>query len=266
MYDCPNCRVPLHGYEDSCPSCGTAQYVKKGFRNLSHVQQAPGVNWMPFVAVFVIVGIGIFVAAQSTWIGQVMKQGPRQEDPMEKLTFMDARNIIEQKVTEGLTAVGAKAKFNWQNADGSPSDKNSPQDVQLSIETKLKDPNSRKSIIDPIKAYMEKAKIPTLTMTDARSHATWTYTVQPSAAASQPPEEMPNFDGGSHQESPAPSYGGDQQQPQQAAQPQQTYQQPVEQQQVQQSPQQQQPVEQQQAPAQQEANPWDADAKRYGVN
>jgi hypothetical protein len=218
---------------------------------------------MPFVAVFVVVGIGIFVAAQSTWLGQLMKQGPIQEDPMEKLTFMDARNIIEQKVTEGLTAVGAKGKFAWQNADGSPSDKTSAQNVQLAIETKLKDPNSRKAIIDPIKAYMEKAKIPTLTMTDTKSHATWTYTVQPSQAAAQPAEEMPNFDGGSHPEPAAPSYGGDQQQ--QAAQPQQTYQAPAEQQPAQQQPVQQ-PVEQQQAPAQPEANPWDADAKKYGVN
>lgn len=257
MHDCPNCRVPLHGHEEVCPSCGAAQYVRSGFRNFTDVQKEPSVNFMPFVVVIVVVGFGIFMAAQSTWIGGMMKAGPRPVDPLEKLSFMDARNIIEQKITEGLTAVGAKGKFNWQTADGTPADRNSPQDIQLAVETKLQDPNSRRSIIDPIKAYMEKAKIPTLTMTDAKSHATWTYTVQTSHA--NPADyQLPSFDSlkqeENHQAAPAAEQPASS--PQQ--QYQQQYQQPVQQQPAAQPAQPaQQPVQQQPAQPPQEAMPWD---------
>ena len=48
---------------------------------------------------------------------------------------------------------------------------------EMTIDTKLADPNQRKAVIDPIKQYMDKAKIPTLIMHDAKSRATWTYSV-----------------------------------------------------------------------------------------
>jgi hypothetical protein len=48
----------------------------------------------------------------------------------------------------------------------------------LTVDTSLADKNARQQIIDPIKDYMERAKIPTLTMNDAKSHSTWTYTCQ----------------------------------------------------------------------------------------
>lgn len=152
---------------------------------MSPVPKEPGVNMMPVIVLGVLLLVGLFAAAQVTWIGQLMRQGPRQEDPMEKITQQDARNIIETKITEGLTAVGAKGKFEWKKGE-EPADKNSPDPVNLNIDTSLQDPNMHKSIIDPIKDYMDKAKVPTLTMTDEKSHATWTYTVTPPAPAQSP--------------------------------------------------------------------------------
>ena len=184
MYDCPVCRVPLHGHEEVCPSCGTRQQVRRSYGGKA--PQAPGVNWMPFVITFVVIGVGLFIFAQFTWIGQLLREGPRQEDPMEKMTYLDARQLIENEMSKNLGAVGATGKFEWKSGEN-PVDKNADQNVELSVETELQDPNQRRNIVDPIKPYMEKAKIMTLTMKDNKSKATWTYTVQPAAAA--PPAE-----------------------------------------------------------------------------
>lgn len=181
MHDCPTCKVPLHGHEETCPSCGTRQYVRRG-AFIPRTQEAPGVNLVPIVLVFLAIGVALFFLAQSTWIGQLMRQGPPPEDPMAKLTYLDARKIIEDKITEGLTAVGATGKFTWKSGE-SEADKNADQSEELTIETSLSDPNQRKAIIDPVKEYMEKAKIPTLIMIDTKSHATWTYSVTPAASA-----------------------------------------------------------------------------------
>ena len=60
--------------------------------------------------------------------------------------------------------------------------------VELVVDTSLQDKNQRTGIIDPIKPYMEKAQVMTLTMNDKRSHATWTYTVQPAPSTPEPEE------------------------------------------------------------------------------
>jgi hypothetical protein len=179
MHDCPGCGVPLHGYEENCPSCGTRQVVRRQFGS-APVQKAPGVNMMPFIILFVLLLIGGFAAAQMTWIGQVMK-GPPPEDPMAKVTYMEARNIIETKLNEGLAAVGATGTFEWKNGE-QPGDKNAPNPVSLTVKTKLTDAQQHKAIVEPVKEYMEKANIPTLTMIDEKAHATWTYTMTPAAA------------------------------------------------------------------------------------
>ncbi len=178
MHDCPSCRVPLHGYEEVCPSCGTRQAVRrKGPGQFSSFRpEQPGINWMPFVLCFLVVGIVIILAMSTSWIGKLATEGPPKEDPIEKLSYIDARNIIEQELTNGLQAVGAQAKLTWADAnDGSPGDKSMDKPINLTVDTSLADPNSRKPIIDRVKDYMEKGKIPTLTMNDARTHAHWTY-------------------------------------------------------------------------------------------
>lgn len=148
--------------------------------------QQPGINWIPFVLVFLGVGVVILLALPGSWIGKLVTEGPPKEDPMAKVTYLDARNFLETEITKGLTNVGATGKFTWQDPNaGTPVDKSADVPVTLQIATSLPDPNMRKGIIDPVKEYMEKAKVPTLTMTDARSHATWTYNVQ---AAVQAPE------------------------------------------------------------------------------
>ncbi len=186
MYDCPVCRVPLHGHEEVCPSCGTRQQVRRTFSSYgTKVPKAPGVNWMPFIITFVVIGIGLVILAQSTWIGQLLREGPRQEDPMEKMTYQEARQIIESEISKNLAAVGATGKLEWKSGEN-PVDKNADQNVELAVETELQDPQQRRNVIDPIKPYLEKAKIMTLTMNDKKSKATWTYQVQPSAPAASP--------------------------------------------------------------------------------
>jgi hypothetical protein len=237
MHDCANCRVPLHGHEEVCPSCGAKQIVRQSTFSSDRfaTQKEPSINVVPIIIAIVVVGIGIFAAMQVSWVGQVMNRGPVAEDPMEKMTYTEARQIIESKITQGLAAVGAKGKFSW-TASGQPVDKNADQMVELDIQTRLKDKEQRKAIIDPIKEFMAKAKIPTLTMTDSKSRATWTYTCNIPA----PVEEEPIL----------PPPGQQQAPPEQA---QQQVQQPVEQAPVEQPVQQAPPEQQQQQ--QQPADP-----------
>jgi len=181
MHDCPTCRVPLHGHEEKCPSCGTPQYVRRGTSSFFDMQKEPSVNLAPIIVTALVLCVVFFFAIQFSWIGQVMNRGPVEEDPLAKMTYQEARQLIETKITEGLAAVGAQGQFNW-TSNGEAADKNVDKNVELSIETKLSDPTQRRQIIDPIKDYMEKARIPTLTMTDSKSGATWTYTVNIPAA------------------------------------------------------------------------------------
>ena len=190
MHDCPRCRVPLHGHEQECPSCGERQYVKPEYRNL-YTQKAPSVNVIPFVVVFVIViGIGIF-AAQSSWIGQVMSHKNESVDPIDAMTQAQARDTIEAQITQGLTAVGATGKITYKS-EGKDTDKTAASPVEMTIDTKLTSPDQHKAIIEPVKQYMDKARIPTLVMNDAKSHANWTYQV---TLSTPPADDTPALGG-----------------------------------------------------------------------
>lgn len=148
---------------------------------------------MPFVVgVIAIAGFLVF-AMNSSWIGAVMRRGPEAVDPMAGVTYLQARQIIEQKITEGLTSVGAKGKFKWTTG-GEPADIKSPNPIELTIDTSLNDPTVRKQIIDPIKDYMTVAKLPSLTMNDAKSHATWTYTASLVPAGEDGADAAPSGD------------------------------------------------------------------------
>ena len=188
MHDCPRCKVPLHGHEEFCPSCGTQQIVRRDFADI-RVPEAPPVNLVPFIVAFVIlVGAGV-LAAQSTWIGQLMTHGAPKEDPMDKITPPQARQMIEQGLTQGLTAVGAPCKITYM-ADGKETTAAAATPVNMNVETTLKDPSSHKAIVDAVKQYMDKALVPMLEMKDTKSRATWTYTVSlptPGSQADQDP-------------------------------------------------------------------------------
>ncbi len=142
----------------------------------------PGMNPVPIVIAVIVLLAGGVYAVQTSWIGQLMRRGPVQDDPMDKITMPQARDAIENGITSGLTAVGAKGTFKYMVA-GQPASKADPKPVELSVDTELKDPKEHKAIVDPIKPYMEKAQISTLTMSDKKSHATWTYNLAPPTPA-----------------------------------------------------------------------------------
>lgn len=187
MHDCPGCRVPLHGYEEVCPSCGTRQVVRKG-RGPTFRPEEKGINWIPIVLVFLVVVVGLFTAIPGSWIGQLMNKQPEEEDPVAKLTYVEARNILETELNKNLQAVGATGKLEYKKPGGAePVDRLANEPVELVVDTSLSDgKNQRGAIVDPIKPYMEKAQVMTLTMNDRKSHATWTYTVTPAPSQPEP--------------------------------------------------------------------------------
>ncbi len=190
MHDCPNCRVPLHGHEEVCPSCGTSQRVRRSSSSLLNKgPQKPAINLIPFVIVFVVLGAGTFIMAQGSWIGQIMTRGPVKKDPMDELSMDQARQILVEQINQNLTNAGATGAFKWTTPQGEETDVMNQGPVELTIDTELEDPNMRRQIIDPVKQYMPKAQIPTLVMNDSKSHATWTYTVQVPKKATAPPVE-----------------------------------------------------------------------------
>ncbi|MBI4534178.1 MAG: hypothetical protein HY711_09575, partial [Candidatus Melainabacteria bacterium] len=77
MHDCPGCGVPLHGHEEACPRCGTKQYVRRKFYDVAGVSKESGFPWGVFIAVILVIGIGIVVALQTSWVGELMHQGPK---------------------------------------------------------------------------------------------------------------------------------------------------------------------------------------------
>jgi hypothetical protein len=194
MHDCPGCRVPLHGYEEVCPSCGMKQVVRKRKQVSSFNPVIPGINWMPIVLSIVGVFIVLLLALPTSWIGRLAKEGAPQADPLEKMTYQEARNIVEQELMNGLAAVGGSPKLTWGDlaaaanpAPGaSPPDKTLDMPLNLTVEVTLADPNTRKPVMDKVKDYLEKARIPTVTMVDSKSHARWTYNMVPAAVR---PEE-----------------------------------------------------------------------------
>ncbi|MBX9685309.1 MAG: hypothetical protein K2X27_01330 [Candidatus Obscuribacterales bacterium] len=188
MHDCPGCRVPLHGYEDVCPSCGTKQPVRRGSNQFSSSfrPQQPGINWMPFVITFLVTVIVIGLAMSSSWIGKLATEGPPKEDPMAKVTYTDARNIVEQELSSGLAAAGASCKFTWNDpatGDATPADKTLDKPLNLTVDTDLADGNARKPIVEKIQDYLDKGKIPTLTINDSKTRQHWTYNMSAPVAA-----------------------------------------------------------------------------------
>lgn len=196
MRDCPACRVPLHGYEDVCPSCGTKQYPKSssgprvfgtGFK-----PEEPKVNWTPFILVFVGIAIFLIMAMQSTWIGQLMRGEHKQpEDPIAQMSTMDARTMVESELNKNLTSVGAKdSKIEWKSSAQEGDARSLDGPVEVTVTTKLPDKEMRKQVVDPVKPYMEKAKIFTLTMNDTASRAHWTYNLQATTSTPEPDAGM----------------------------------------------------------------------------
>lgn len=193
MYDCPACRVPLHGFEEVCPSCGTKQKVritegggKRSSALFAGQQKAKGPNYMPVLVIILIGGILVFWLAQSSWVGQVMRRGPVQEDPLEKITPMQARQMVASKINESLTAIGAKGTVTWaQHGGGGPADINFNGPVEITVETQLSDPQLRFQIMDPVKDLMYKAQVLSIVVKDTKKNATWTRNVSMPAASQQ---------------------------------------------------------------------------------
>jgi len=186
MHDCPVCKVPLHGYEPTCPSCGAQQKVTKGYsRMFGDDMKKPATNPMPFVIAFVVV-IGLFaVIAQSSWVGQLLTKGPTKQDPLAKMTYQEARTLIDTKLNEGFTTAAAKGTVKWQQ-DGKDVDKLAAGPVQVTVDAALNDPEQHKAIVDPIKDYMDKAQITSLIFNDTKdpkTHRNWTYSVSAAPAA-----------------------------------------------------------------------------------
>lgn len=186
MYDCPACRVPLHGFEEVCPSCGTKQKVrisegggnKRGSALFAGQQKAKGPNYMPVLVIIVIGGILVFWLAQSSWVGQVMRRGPAQVDPLEKITPMQARQMVAAKINESLASIGAKGTVTWaQHGAQTPADINFNGPVEITIETELSDPQLRFKIMDPVKDLMYKAQVMSMVVKDTKKNATWTRNV-----------------------------------------------------------------------------------------
>jgi hypothetical protein len=161
--------------------------VKLGSSKLFGSEQAaqkPTINLMPFVAAGVIaLGVAGYLLKDS-WIGQLMNRPPQVEDPIAKMTYLEARNLIETKLTEGVAATGGKTTMKWQRA-GAEVDKASEGPVEVEAQVELKDGNDRKAIIDPLKEYFDKAGITTLNVKDEKLHATWTYSVTKAAAPTE---------------------------------------------------------------------------------
>ena len=155
--------------------------------------QEPSVNIVPFVLMFVGVAVFFLISMQGTWVGQLMRRGPEQVDPMDKLTYADARNIIDNELNKNLAAVGAKnSRLTW-HAPGAAPDPNNQTDprlvdgpIELTVTTTLPTPDLRKQVVDPIKPYFEKAKLFSLEMSDTKSHAHWTYNMTPGATPIEP--------------------------------------------------------------------------------
>lgn len=186
MHDCPACKVPLHGYEPTCPACGAPQKVTRGYSKLlGDEMKRPATNYTPFiVAALVFVG-GFFYLAQAGWVGQLMRRGEVKEDPIAKLTYQEARTLIDTKLNEGFTTAGVAGTIKWQRASADV-DKLSAGPVEVTVDAPLNDPAQHTGIVDPIKDYMGKAEITSLVFNntkDPKKHQNWTYNVSTAPAA-----------------------------------------------------------------------------------
>jgi hypothetical protein len=161
--------------------------VRRG-RGPTFKPEEKGINWIPIILALVVIVVGLVSAIPGSWIGQLMNKQPEEEDPVAKLTYVEARNIIETELNKNLQAVGATGKLDWKKLGGAgPADRMANEPVELVVDTSLSDgKNQRSGIIDPIKPYMEKAQVMVLTMNDAKSHATWTYNVNVPTSQPEP--------------------------------------------------------------------------------
>jgi hypothetical protein len=192
MHDCPGCEAPLHDHETVCPRCGEKQFVNpaaSGSNFSTLIEQPSRFNPLPMLVVFVIVGGGLFFAAQQSWIGKLIMRGPIKEDAA--VSQSQARQTLEEKIQANLAAVKAKGKLTWKQGD-QKAERESPQPVELDIETQLADPKAeRRLIVDPVKNMMDKANVVTIILSDTRAHASWTYSLGPSAANSANEADSP---------------------------------------------------------------------------
>jgi hypothetical protein len=182
----------LHGHEQFCPACGTKQYVRPEYRSFLSQSERP-FNPLPFALATVLLAFVLIIAAQNSWIGQVMRRQPEVVDPMSTLTPQAARQMLEEKLVANLTSVGAKgSKLTWTCGE-KQVDRNCPQTVDLAIDTQLSDAQQRRLVVDPVKQLMDPGKISSITMNDSRSHATWTYSLAPSLIEDK--ADVPNIEG-----------------------------------------------------------------------
>jgi hypothetical protein len=189
MHDCPKCRVPLHGHERVCPSCGTPQKVTKSTSRLLAGDdiKKPATNPTPIIITLVAIGILFFVMGQTSWIGQLLTKGPTKADPLAKMTFQEARTTIDTTLNQGFTTAGVKGTVKWQR-EAKDVDKLSPGPVEVTVDAALNDPEQHKAIVDPIKDYMDKAQITSLVFNDTKNPKTqrnWTYRVSTPAPGAE---------------------------------------------------------------------------------
>ncbi len=109
MPSCRSCRAPLHGTEDFCPACGTPLRSRSSGREIP-LQQPPGINPFPIIGIVIILGIIGIMCLKDSWIGQVLTH-PYKEDPMSKISVLDARTTIENQIINGVTALGIEGYF-----------------------------------------------------------------------------------------------------------------------------------------------------------
>jgi len=184
MHDCPRCEAPLHDHETVCPRCGEKQYVPHSARRANLVEGEVPFNPVPLLLVICVIGAGLFFAVQHSWIGELITQPPAKVEAAATETPPVLRQMLQDKIATNLASVNAKGTFTWKQGDAK-ADLNSPQPVDLDIETQLSDGKTqRHMIIDSVKDLMDKANVTTITLNDKRSHATWTYSLSPPAADS----------------------------------------------------------------------------------
>jgi hypothetical protein len=144
---------------------------------------------LPFVLVFVGVAAFLLISMQGTWIGQLAREPQREADPLEKMSYVEARNTIDSEIQQGLAAAGAKnTKLTWHTPGsmGQADERNVDGPIELTVDTTLPNVEVRKQVVEPVKPYFEKAKLFTLMMNDSRSHAHWTYSMTPGTSPVDP--------------------------------------------------------------------------------
>src|SRR5438105_305597 len=110
MRDCPACRVPLHGYEEVCPSCGTKQVPVRSAKAFGDWQpERPKVNMIPFLVVGLCFLVFFVFTLQGSWVWGVLTGANKPPaDPLASMTYLQARDAIDTQLNAGLSQAGAK--------------------------------------------------------------------------------------------------------------------------------------------------------------